>query len=177
MAYCYLLLVISVSSLFSTGLANPASGACKAAPGMPNWPTPAEWQLLNSSLAGNLLMPPPPGAVCHPGQATYNATECPVVQHLWTNTTFQVDNPIGTILNNWNNDSCLPEATDPCSGAGYPIYVVNATSAGDVKRGIDFAREHNVRLVVKGSGHDYLGRFVYIVLAILIISIVTKIVR
>ena len=38
------------------------------------------------------------------------------------------------------------------------MYVVNATCAEDVKKGIDFARERNVRLVVKGTGHDYLGR-------------------
>jgi FAD/FMN-containing dehydrogenase len=60
--------------------------------------------------------------------------------------------------NNWNNDTCLPIATYPCSGQGYPIYVVNATCAEDVKKGVDFARENNVRLVVKGTGHDYLGR-------------------
>jgi len=28
----------------------------------------------------------------------------------------------------------------------------------DVKAGVDFARERNVRLIVKGTGHDYLGR-------------------
>jgi FAD/FMN-containing dehydrogenase len=65
---------------------------------------------------------------------------------------------VSTIQNNWNNDTCLPYPTDPCSGEGYPIYVVNATSAEDVKKGVDFARENNVRLIVKGTGHDYLGR-------------------
>jgi FAD/FMN-containing dehydrogenase len=65
---------------------------------------------------------------------------------------------VSTIQNNWNNDTCLPYPTDPCSDEGYPIYVVNATNAEDVKRGVDFAREKNVRLIVKGTGHDYLGR-------------------
>lgn len=37
--------------------------------------------------------------------------------------------------------------------------MVNATCSEDVKMGVDFARENNVRLVVKASGHDYLGRF------------------
>lgn len=41
------------------------------------------------------------------------------------------------------------------------MYVVNATCAEDVKKGVDFAREENVRLVVKASGHDYLGRCVW----------------
>ncbi len=60
--------------------------------------------------------------------------------------------------NNWVNDSCLPIPTVACTGEGYPIYVVNATCAEDVKKGVDFARENNVRLVVKGTGVDYLGR-------------------
>jgi len=37
---------------------------------------------------------------------------------------------------------------------------VNATNKDDVKKAVDFAKENNVRLVVKGSGHDYLGRYV-----------------
>ncbi|EHL03816.1 hypothetical protein M7I_0006 [Glarea lozoyensis 74030] len=28
----------------------------------------------------------------------------------------------------------------------------------DVKTGVDFARKHDIRLIVKGTGHDYLGR-------------------
>jgi len=35
---------------------------------------------------------------------------------------------------------------------------VNATCKEDVKRGVDFARENDVRLIVKATGHDYLGR-------------------
>jgi hypothetical protein len=59
-----------------------------------------------------------------------------------------------------NNDSCLPDTAKPCNGLGYPVYVVNATSANDVKLAIDFARKNNVRLNVKASGHDYLRRYV-----------------
>jgi FAD/FMN-containing dehydrogenase len=36
-------------------------------------------------------------------------------------------------------------------------YVVTAENAADVVAAIDFARRHNVRLVVKGGGHSYLG--------------------
>lgn len=60
-----------------------------------------------------------------------------------------------------NNDSCLPNTSTPCSGLGYPVYVVNASSATDVKLAIDFARENNIRLNVEASGHDYLKRYVH----------------
>jgi hypothetical protein len=59
---------------------------------------------------------------------------------------------------NWSNDSCLPDPSAGCSGAGYSVYVINATSKEYVKKGVDFARKNNVRLIVKGTGHDYLGR-------------------
>ena len=57
-----------------------------------------------------------------------------------------------------NNDSCIPDLSGPCNGLGYPVYVVNASSADDVKVAVDFARENVIRLNVKASGHDYLKR-------------------
>lgn len=38
------------------------------------------------------------------------------------------------------------------------VYAVAATTAADVAAAVDFAREHHMRLAVKGTGHDYLGR-------------------
>jgi hypothetical protein len=34
-------------------------------------------------------------------------------------------------------------------------YVINVTGAEDVQAGIKFARENNVRLVIKNTGHEY----------------------
>jgi hypothetical protein len=133
-------------------------GSCKAAPGSNTWPRDAEWAALNHTLSGRLLKPLPPGAVCHPNQPTFNVVACPAVQAGWLTTSWHSNSPVSVSENNWANDTCLPNPVYPCSGQGYPIYVVNATCAEDVKKGVDFAREKNVRLIVKGTGHDYLGR-------------------
>lgn len=131
---------------------------CKAVPNTPSWPSDKAWSHLNHTLGGRLLKPSPPGAVCHPTQPTFNPLTCPAVQAGWLTTAWHADDPISVSENTWNNDTCLPIPTLPCSGEGYPVYVVNASCAEHVKKGVDFARENNVRLVVKGTGHDYLGR-------------------
>jgi hypothetical protein len=39
----------------------------------------------------------------------------------------------------------------------HAMYVVNASSVGDVVGAVQFAKARNLRLVVKNTGHDYLG--------------------
>lgn len=147
-----------VGSFLSAG---KTQAVCKAVPGSAGWPTTAEWANFNRSVAGALLRSPPPGGVCHSGEPNYNTTECPGVEAAWmTSWTFHEDNPISNGYNNWNNDSCLPYPGYPCSGEGYPVYTVNATTSDQVQATIDFARENNIRLNVKASGHDFLGRSV-----------------
>ena len=138
-----------------------ASGkVCKAVPGSAGWPSISSWNALNTTLGGQLIKPVPPGAVCHPDQPSYNAAVCPSVQTAWTTFPFDLDDPVNSAWNNFNNDTCLPDPQYPCSGIGYPQYVVNTTTAEHVKAGVDFARKNNIRLIVKGTGHDYLGRYI-----------------
>lgn len=60
---------------------------------------------------------------------------------------------------NYNNYSCTPDANSSCSGAGYPVYVAEVNTAEDVKSAVDFAREKKIRLNIKSTGHDFLGRY------------------
>lgn len=151
----YFLQAIWPTAANSCGHPKPS---CKATPSSRSWPREQDWASLNRTLSGRLLHPPPPGAVCHSDQPTFDESACSAVQQAWLTGSLHVDNPMSSFWNNWNNDTCLPYPTDPCSGNGYPVYVINATSAEDIKKGVDFARERNVRLIVKGTGHDHLGR-------------------
>jgi len=149
-------LIASLLALVQHSLA-----ACKAVPGTQQWPSTQEWARFNQSLGGVLLMPPPPGGVCHPGEPNYDAALCPTVAKEWFSSwPFHADDPISNAYTNWNNDSCIPDPSAPCSGRGYPIYVVNATTAEHVQQAVTFARNNNIRLNVKSSGHDFLGRSV-----------------
>jgi hypothetical protein len=158
MLYHHAGFIFSTLQLLSLVDAGQSSSSCKVSPGTSSWPSQSKWHSLNSSISGRLLQPAPPGAVCHPDQPTYNAALCPVVAAEWFNVDFYAQDPITSAWPFWNNDSCLPWLPSPCSGEGYPVYAVNATCKEDVKKGVDFARENNVRIVVKATGHDYIGR-------------------
>lgn len=57
--------------------------------------------------------------------------------------------------------SCLPTSdpnTGTCSLGTYPIYVVTAKSVRDVQSAVNFARNLNLRLVIKNTGHDFAGK-------------------
>ena len=54
----------------------------------------------------------------------------------------------------FNNDTCLPEPSYPCSGAGYPAFVINATSSEHVKMGVDFGMFKNSSNVRFGSPYS-----------------------
>jgi len=135
-----------------------ASATCKAVPGSSSWPSLEVWAKLNDTVGGQLIKPIPPGAVCHPGQPSYNSSICPTVQTEWITYPFHRTSPVSSAWNNYNNDTCLPDTTYSCSGKGYPEYVINATSAEHVALGVAFAKSYNIRLIVKGTGHDYMGR-------------------
>lgn len=97
---------------------------CKATPDSSSWPSTSEWNALNQTVAGRLLKPPPPCAVCHANQPTYDSKTCKSTN--WTDAATYANDPLGIINPNWSNDSCLPQPQYPCSGKGFPIYVRDA---------------------------------------------------
>ena len=150
-----------IVTLASTGFILSSDAAttpyCKPTPGSSNWPSDADWQALNQSVSGRLLVPTPPGGVCHPDRSEFSNSSCTAfLTSSWTNSTWQSLNPW---TSDYNDDTCYPDPSLPCSAAGYPAYVINATNAADVQAGVRFAKKTGVRLIVKGTGHDYPGRY------------------
>lgn len=58
------------------------------------------------------------------------------------------------------NQSCDPftSRSTPCTLGNYVRYSVDVRSSGDVVSAISFAKAHNIRFVIRNTGHDYLGR-------------------
>jgi FAD/FMN-containing dehydrogenase len=49
-------------------------------------------------------------------------------------------------------------ASDSCTIGGYPEYAVNVSNVAQLQLAVNFTRESNIRLVIKNTGHDYLGK-------------------
>lgn len=58
------------------------------------------------------------------------------------------------------NQSCDPFTGEDaaCTYGNYVRYAVNVSSSEDIAATVLFAKENNIRLVVRNTGHDYLGR-------------------
>lgn len=143
---------------YSAGLLSLANRVdephCKVYPGDLKWPDPTTWQSLNETVHGRLIIPVVVGAACHSGELSDNTT-CTRIASQWHNTSWVAENPW---LVDYNDESCPLQPGLPCTRTGYPAYVIEAADEIDVQAGVNFARTHHIRLVIKGTGHDFLGR-------------------
>ncbi|RYP55520.1 hypothetical protein DL769_010136 [Monosporascus sp. CRB-8-3] len=60
----------------------------------------------------------------------------------------------------FTNNSCNPflDPSSPCTLGYHVAYTVNATTVAHIQAAVQFVKRHNVRLVIRNSGHDYLGK-------------------
>ena len=149
-----LLKLAATSSLLLVGLpppsfADPASthtGPTKrrVRPGDPDWPSPAEWNRLKEAVGGRLINVESPLTRCA------GSPDTPACQELLRNLRnpfFIGDQPWGTQSSGWV-DAWVSSPS---------VYAVAAKDVGDIAAAVNFAREHNLRLVVKGGGHSFHG--------------------
>jgi FAD/FMN-containing dehydrogenase len=113
-------------------------------PGERYWPGAARWAELKAQVGGNLLEP---HALFAPCVADAASAACADVSKNLRNPFYLGDQPAGTQVSGWL-DAWTPAAS---------VYAVRARSAADVAHAVNFARSHNLRVVVKGAAHSYLG--------------------
>lgn len=70
------------------------------------------------------------------------------------------DDPTSAMSPLYTGETCMPQNgnTSTCTLGGFPSYVVKATNTFQVQLAINFARNLGLRLVVKNTGHDFLGK-------------------
>lgn len=50
------------------------------------------------------------------------------------------------------------DPTQSCTLGGYPSYAINVSTVSQIQLGVNFARNSNIRLVIKNTGHDFSGK-------------------
>lgn len=109
------------------------------------WPTAEEWEALKQQVHGNLVLVK---SFLEPCQSDATSAECKAALKDAENPFFLETRPDATqstgYLNAWTSSPSQ--------------YAIAAERSEDIVAGVNFARKHNLRLVIKGTGHDYLGR-------------------
>jgi hypothetical protein len=118
--------------------------ARRVRPSDPSWPTAANWEKLKRQVGGRLIPVSSPLAPCKdsPGSAA-----CASRIEEMKNPYFIGEQAGGTQTSGW-----LEGWTSAPS-----VYAVVAQRTEDVVAAVNFARDNNLRLVVKGGGHSYQG--------------------
>ncbi|MET3107248.1 FAD/FMN-containing dehydrogenase [Oxalobacteraceae bacterium GrIS 2.11] len=143
---------LSASALINNFLVTRALAAIRIAPtiwsrnrpGDTDWPAPGKWADLRRQVQGNLIEVSPLFAPC---VEQPDSSGCKDVVKNIRNPFYLGDQPGGTQISGWWN------AWKPAPS----VYAIAAKTTADVVAGVNFARENNLRLVVKGTGHSYQG--------------------
>jgi hypothetical protein len=129
---------------------------------MPCWPSQRDWARFNTTLDGKLIRTSPVLLPCYAGPA-YNNETCQLLSStLWWDPKWQAQQPVG--YDYPLNEECprpglFGNVSDVnCQLGNSPTYAINATTEADILKGIRFAKEKNLRVVIKSSGHDFLQR-------------------
>ncbi|KAI0902905.1 FAD binding domain protein [Ustulina deusta] len=153
-----LYLLSLVLATISHAFPDNSFASCRCISGDKCWPSSQKWSQLNATVHGQLIAAAPLARICH--EPNYNQTACEALGEIWQLPQTHYPNPVEFMSPYWQNESCHP-FTDPasaCTLGNYVDYTINVSSAADVVAGLDFAQRNNIRIVIKNTGHDYLGK-------------------
>ncbi|XDG00628.1 hypothetical protein ABKA04_000243 [Annulohypoxylon sp. FPYF3050] len=141
---------------------------CRVITSDPEWPGQDEWDVLNKTVDGRLIATIPLAAPCHysfvdhhgNNASVYNQEVCDNLRENWFSATAHLQSASSPMSYQFTNDSCNPflGPDSPCTLGYHVSYTVNATTAQHVQAALSFVRRHNIRLVIRNTGHDYLGK-------------------
>ncbi|KAF9062601.1 hypothetical protein BDP27DRAFT_1368717 [Rhodocollybia butyracea] len=147
------------SALFTTTAATSIlSTSCKCFPGDRCWPSTAEWDAFNTTVGGRLIATVPLGRPCH--DPFFSPDICRSLQGEWQHEEIHYNSSSSVMAPFFANQSCDPfqPQSRSCAFGNYVRFAVNASGSADIQAAIAFARDKNIRFVIRNTGHDYLGR-------------------
>ncbi|KAI1309297.1 FAD binding domain-containing protein [Xylaria venustula] len=138
-----------------------SSEDCKNFPGdSVKFPGTITTTVLNLLLGGSLIHTKPFASPCFPDFNNQDSAKCAEITENWFNDSYiHTDDPtsINAIL--YEGTTCVPSVVNPyathCTLGSYPVLSVNVTTVAQIQLGINLARNLNIRLVIKNTGHDF----------------------
>lgn len=140
------LLALSVAAPQPPGGSTAAGAACRCTPGQACWAA-VPWRALNVSVGGRLVKSVDELQPCIDDEASEQCTAALNMtdDEFWLGSTPNGYQHTG-LFGGWNTSTDRSE------------YSVKAQTEQDFVETVKFAGEHNLRLVVKATGHDWYGR-------------------
>ncbi|KAJ5794907.1 hypothetical protein N7457_001506, partial [Penicillium paradoxum] len=135
-----------------------ATETCRCFPGDPCWPSDGEWSAFNETIDGRLIKTVPLGTPCH--APNYDAAACAILKEGWVLPEEHFESSSSIMAPFFANATCDPfhDVSKPCELGNYVRYSVDVRTAAQISSTVKFATEHNIRLVIRNTGHDYNGR-------------------
>ncbi|KAM0251884.1 hypothetical protein ACHAQJ_007997 [Trichoderma viride] len=108
------------------------------------------------------------GAVCYENSVFYNEAACSTVESDFANSTIRGAYYGQTYWQNWEacgTSACSLLAGNPddqlyktCSLGRLAPYYIDVGQVSHISAALRFARQHNIRISIKNTGHDFFGR-------------------
>jgi hypothetical protein len=133
-----------LTTVVRAGAAAAVPSVRRVRPSDPSWPTAASWEKLKQQVGGHLIPVSSPLAPCLDAP---DSAACAARVEEMKNPYFIGQQAGGTQTSGWLGGwTSAPSA-----------YAVTVRQTEDVVAAVNFARDNNLRLVVKGGGHSYQG--------------------
>lgn len=175
-----LLLVSQVSAASTSSSTASKRAAVKqyCTPNQACWPSAADWSAFNNTISGRLIKVTPWQDPCYASPNGYKQPQCQSVRLNYFDGKTRASYPGATQTDNWSYCSTNKGLVGDCSltasttgqldlspvtdhecklGRLSPYAVAIATNE-DVTAALAFAKAKNIKVVIKNTGHEYLGR-------------------
>ncbi|KAJ7628823.1 hypothetical protein FB45DRAFT_1080117 [Roridomyces roridus] len=147
--------------LFTASGALSCATECKCTSKDSCWPSTLEWAHLSSQLSRPIFHVQPLGYHCH--NPHFDDKVCAEVQANSLDPIWRPDQPGAAQYDNLEfttTSQCLVPGNRIalCGQGRVPTLGVNATTVSDLEKALKFAYERNLKVHIKNTGHDFLGR-------------------
>lgn len=136
--------------------------SCKTFPGDLTWPIKLVWEVFDALLGEALIPTVPIASSCYDTKwGNKDSAECANVVSNFTNPLFHESDPTSIMWPMFQGRTCIPSNSTSgkqCTKGAYPEYAVEVTNVAQIQLTVNFARAANLRLVIKNTGHCYLGK-------------------